>query len=276
MSFATLLVHVEADSSSDPRLALAVDLSNQLEAKLIGVAAEFYRPTYYGFDVGAGDLMAAEMEAVEIDLKRAQEKFQSIAGSVRNGSEWRAAIQFPLTDIAAEARAADLVITSSSARARASDYRVARPGALILQTGRPVLVSPPDMTRLNVTNALVAWKDTREARRAVLDALPLLQRAQTVALVEICDNSDAASAATARLSDVAKHLLRHDIRASFSVGVDELDRTAARYLLEIAARHNVDLIVAGAYGHSRFQEWVFGGVTQALLSQTERAVLFSH
>lgn len=275
MSIATLLVHVEADSSSDPRLALAVDLSNQLEARLIGVGAEFYRPTYYGVDVGAGDLMAAEMAAVKIDLKRAQEKFQSAATAVRKGSEWRAAIQFPLTDIAAEARAADLVITSS-VQAHASVYRVARPGALILQTGRPVLVSPPGMPRLKAANILIAWKDTREARRAVSDALPLLQRAQTVALVEICDNADATRAATERLSDVAKYLLRHGITARPSVGVDELDRTAAHHLLEVASRHEADLIVAGGYGHSRLQEWVFGGVTQALLSQTERAVLFSH
>jgi nucleotide-binding universal stress UspA family protein len=129
---------------------------------------------------------------------------------------------------------------------------------------------------LKVASVVVAWKDTREACRAVSDALPFLQRAQTVHLVEICDSKDAAPAATTRLADVAGYLLRHSVNATVSVGINEEDATAAHYLLDVAERHDADLIVAGAYGHSRFQEWVFGGFTRALLAQTARAVLFSH
>lgn len=273
MSFATLLVHVEADPLADRRLALAVDLANQFDAKLIGVGAEFYRTAYYGDD---GYAMAAEMETVEADLKRAEEKFRSAAAAVRRGWDWRASVRFPVAEVAAEARAADLVITSRSGRRDASDYNVALPGALILQTGRPVLVAPPDAVQLKVASVVVAWKDTREARRAVSDALPFLQRAQTVHLTEICDSKDAAPAATNRLADVADHLLRHSVKATVSVGLSEKDATAPHHLLDVAERQHADLIVAGAYGHSRFQEWVFGGFTRALLAQTARAVLFSH
>jgi nucleotide-binding universal stress UspA family protein len=278
MSFATLLVHVEADPTPDPRLALAIDLANQFDAKLIGVGAEFYRTAYYDF--GVGTLIAAEMDAemdsVDADLKRAEEKFRSAADAVRQGWDWRTAVRFPLAEVAAEVRAADLVVTSRSGRGGASDYKVALPGALILQTGRPVLVAPPDAVQLKVASAVVAWKDTREARRAVSDALPFLKRAQKVHLVEICESKDAAPAATTRLADVADHLLRHSVNATVSVEVDEKDATAAHHLLDVAERHDADLIVAGAYGHSRFQEWVFGGFTRALLAQTARAVLFSH
>lgn len=274
MSFATLLVHVEPDPMPDPRLALAVDLANQFDATLIGVGAEFNRTAYYGDD--GGYIMAAQMESVEADLKRAEEKFRSAATAVRRGWDWRASVRFPLAEVAAETRAADLVVTGHSSGRLASAYNVALPGPLILQTGRPVLVVPLGAVQLKMASVVVAWKDSREARRAISDALPILQKAQTVHVIEICDNEDAVPAATARVSDVAGHLLRHSINATVSVGVNEKDATASHHLLDVAERHDADLIVAGAYGHSRFQEWVFGGFTRALLTQTARAVLFSH
>jgi nucleotide-binding universal stress UspA family protein len=245
MSFKTLLVHVEADPTPDPRLALAIDLANQFDAKLIGVGAEHYRAAYYGgygIDYGAGYLIAEEMESDEADLKRAEEKFRGSAAAVRE----------------------------------ASDYNIAQPGALILQTGRPVLVTPPEAARLTVASVVVAWKDTREGRRAVTDALPFLQRAETIQLVEICENKAAAPATAARLADVANHLLRHGVKTTVNADIAERDAASAEQLLDIVERQKADLIVAGAYGHSRLQEWVFGGFTRALLAQTARAVLFSH
>lgn len=277
MSFKTLLVHIEAEPEPDPRLALAIDLANQFGAKLIGVGAELYRTTYYGGDgYGTAYLIAAEMEVVEADLKRAEKKFRAAASAVHEGLDWRARAQFPLTEVAAEARAADLVIASRSGRRGTSDHNVALPGALILQTGRPVLVTPPDAARLKVASVVVAWKDTREGRRAVSDALPFLQRAELIQLAEICENKAAAPASEARLADVANHLVRHGVKATVNSAVAERGTSAAEQLLDIADRQHADLIVAGAYGHSRFQEWVFGGFTRALLAQTARAVLFSH
>lgn len=279
MSYATLLVHIEADPTSDPRLALAVDLANQFNAKLIGVGAEAYSyATYggYGLEYGVGELIAAGMASVEADLKRAEEKFYSAAGAVREGWDWRAAARFPIAEIAAEARATDLVVTSHSGVRRASDYKVALPGALILHTGRPVLVATPDAARLNVASVVVAWKDTREARRALPDSLPFLQGAKTVHVIEICDREDLVPSSTAHLTDVVNYLLRHDIKATSGVEVEEKDVTATDRLLEIAEQRKADLIVAGGYGHSRLQERVFGGFTRALLAQTAKAVLFSH
>ena len=278
MSLKTILVHVEASPIPDPRLAFAIDLANQFDAKLIGIGAEAYRTSYYGdYDgYGAGYLIAAEMETVDADLKAAEAKFRSAAGAVRAGSDWRAGVRFPVAEVAAEARSADLVVTSRSARQGQSEYNIALPGALILQTGRPVLMAPPGIAELNASSVLVAWRDTREARRAVADAMPFLRRASKVYLVEICDNKAALPAATARLEDVAGYLLRHGITAIASAHIAEREAEAAAQFLDIAELEKADLIVAGAYGHSRFQEWVFGGFTRALLAQTGRAVLFSH
>ena len=278
MSLKTILVHVEVSPMPDLRLALAIDLANQFDAKLIGIGAEAYHTSYYGDYEGydAGQLIVAEMEAVDADLKATEAKFRSAAGAVRAGSDWRAEVRFPVAGVAAGARSADLVVTSRSARQGQSEYNIAAPGALILQTGRPVLMAPPRTAELRASCVLVAWRDTREARRAVADAMPFLRKASKVYLVEICDNKAALPAATARLEDVAGYLLRHGITAIVSAHIAVREAEAAEQLLDIAELEKVDLIVAGAYGHSRLQEWVFGGFTRALLEQTARAVLFSH
>lgn len=166
-------------------------------------------------------------------------------------------------------------MTSPSRRHGRSDYNVATPAALALQTGRPVLVAPADATGLQLDRVLVAWRDTREARRALADALPILKRAKAVLVAEICGHADAL-AAEARLADVAQYLLRHGVHAATRVGPEERDVSSAQQLFEVADQHAGDLIVAGAYGHSRLGEWVFGGFTRALLAQTTRAVLLSH
>lgn len=282
MAYASLLVHVEADPAADARLALAVDLANQFDARLIGVGAELYRTPmiaydgYAGVDHGVGAVLALEVADVEADLQRAHDKFQAAGVAVRQGTDWRAAIRFPIAEIAAEARAADLLVTSLGRRHGESDYRIAAPGALILQTGRPVLAVPTEASALNAAKVVVAWKDSREARRAVHDALPFLQRAATVLLTEIVGSRDLAVSAEARLADVAAHLLRHGVKAQASVDVEDKGSTGAQQLLDSAERQKADLIVAGGYGRTRFQEWVFGGFTRALLAQSSRAVLFSH
>ena len=282
MTYATLLVHVEADAAADARLALAVDLANQFDARLIGVGAELYRTPlmgsegYAGGDYGMGAIMAELADDVDADLLRAREKFQAAASAVREGADWRAAVQFPVSEIAAEARAADLVVTSLGHRRGGSDYNIAAPGALVLLAGCPVLAAPPEATKLTAAKVLVAWKDTRESRRAMHDALPFLKRATEVILTEIVGNRDAAAAAESRLADVASHLARHGVKAQTSVTVEEKGATAAHQLLDVAGRQKADLIVAGGYGHARFQEWVFGGFTRALLAQASTAVLFSH
>lgn len=280
MTYATLLVHVEADVAADARLALAVDLANQFDARLIGVGAELYRippvDGYAGGDYGMGAVVAELAADVDADLARAQAKFNAAGAAVRQGTDWRAAVQFPIAEIAAEARAADLVVTSLGRRHGESDYSIATPGALVLQTGRPVLAAPPEAAALAAAKVLVAWKDTRESRRAIHDALPFLKRATDVVLTEIVESREFAAAAEARLADVAAHLARHGVKSQVSIAVEEKGATAAHQLLDIAGRHKADLIVAGGYGHTRFQEWVFGGFTRALLAQAAAAVLLSH
>jgi nucleotide-binding universal stress UspA family protein len=277
MTFTALLVHVEADTDPDYRLAFAANLANQFDATLIGVGAEMWKSPVgdLGDGLGTSFLVRNVFSDVEADLARAEAKFKGIATVVRKGIEWRAALQLPVSQIAAQARAADLIVTSRNTRHGMSDQKIAAPGALVLQSGRPVIVAPAETTKLELRSVVVAWKDTRESRRAIVDALPFLQRAEAVLVAEVCDYQDATMAKD-RLIDVAGSLLRHGVRASTLVGIEEKGVPAPQQFLDLADQHKADLIVAGGYGHTRLQEWMFGGFTHALLTQTSRAVLLSH
>jgi nucleotide-binding universal stress UspA family protein len=123
-------------------------------------------------------------------------------------------------------------------------------------------------------NVLVAWKDTREARRAVCDALPLLHKAAEVIIVELAERDADRAAAKTRVDDVAAWLVRRGINAA-AIAAKVLIGVSAQIDL-IAQDEGADIIVAGAYGHTRFSEWVFGGVTRELLRRGKRCALLSH
>jgi nucleotide-binding universal stress UspA family protein len=146
-------------------------------------------------------------------------------------------------------------------------------GDLVLGLGRPVLVVPANCAPMKLDLALVGWQDTREARRAVLDALPLLKLANQVVIAEIAAKADRL-AAQVHLDDVVAWLQRHGVRAESMVS--PLPDDAIERLDDVAKTLGADLIVAGAYGHNRLQEWVFGGVTHDLLQQASCCVLLSH
>jgi nucleotide-binding universal stress UspA family protein len=136
-----------------------------------------------------------------------------------------------------------------------------------------VLIVPATADKPRLEAVLVAWKDTREARRAVADALPLLKRAAHVCVVEIADDADL-RAAHVRLDDVVAWLARHGVVAQpLAANTNPAD---ADQLGTIAKEQGVDLIVAGGYGHSRLREWVMGGVTRSLLQGAQRCSLLSH
>lgn len=117
---------------------------------------------------------------------------------------------------------------------------------------------------------MVAWKDTREARRAVLDALPILRMASRVDVVAVTCADHPSGAA-----DVAAYLSTHGIHATSAEHRSE-GTSDAETLLELASGYSADLIVMGAYGHSRMREMVLGGVTRDVLRHSPICSLLSH
>jgi nucleotide-binding universal stress UspA family protein len=143
-----------------------------------------------------------------------------------------------------------------------------------MTVGRPVLLAPTDGRRLRGEAVVVAWKDSREARRAVADALPLLQRAGEVIIQAVCETADD-ECASFQAADVAAALKRHGVRARSAVAQGR-PGDVAEVLRMTAEAAGADLIVAGAYGHSRAREWVLGGVSYELMHRPPCFVLLSH
>jgi nucleotide-binding universal stress UspA family protein len=204
------------------------------------------------------------------------QKGQQFCAAVGTGSrrvEWRSVLDFPTEAVAREARAADLVIVGNI-RENRDPFRALDPGSLLLKTGRPVLVVPRTVSTLSPQRVVIAWKDARESRRAVRDALPFLQNAESVMIVEISEDGGGEQTLL-RLRDVANYLARHRVKL-VAERVRYPDVTATNSLFRLIRDENIDLIVAGAYGHSRMGEWVFGGVTRELLAESPICCLFSN
>jgi nucleotide-binding universal stress UspA family protein len=268
-----ILVHVESSPLAEPRLDVAVSLARRFQATLIGVGAETVDPMVwadpYGF--AGSELANSARQVVMDDLDRAQALFKAKTTDVQ--ARWVALDALPGDALAQVARSADLIVAGGRKNASGDVYHYADVGKLVLTAGVPVLVAPPHGGRFRGDAVVVAWKDSREARRAVADSLPLLRAAEIVLVVEVCRKADAEDAEV-RTNAVADHLRRHDIEVASKVVVSAND--PAFEILGSARSIGADLIVTGGYGHSRLGEWVFGGVTRELLRQPECFLLMSH
>jgi nucleotide-binding universal stress UspA family protein len=271
MSYTSLMVYVEADATPEGRVRLATSLANKFDAALIGVSAFAIPPPM----MANGMVMDA---GVDIELMRAElvakgDWFRGLAAGDQRRLEWRPVLDFPIEALAREARSADLVIIGQQ-KAPGSAYRALDPGGAILKLGRPALVVPLAASSLQAEHVVIGWKDTREARRAVRDALPMLQQATRVTIVEAC-GPDEEKSALGRLDDVTRYLARHRIKGGPKVMLQQ-EGSGAEQLIGIAREERADLLVTGAYGHSRLGEWIFGGMTRELLATSPICCFMSH
>lgn len=171
MAIVTVMVHVEVDAPCDDRIRVAAGLSSRLHATLIGVTAWEPRPPLtYGGVVVDSKPTKGKLQEMSDRLAAVGEHFRMLVGE-QQPTEWRAAIESPTEFLAVQARATDLVVIGRD-RVAGDLHRSLDPGATILKAGRPVLVVPSGVDSLELRGAVIGWKDTREARRALLDSLP--------------------------------------------------------------------------------------------------------
>jgi nucleotide-binding universal stress UspA family protein len=275
MSYATLMVHLALGRPNTGLLKITAELAERFRAGVIGIAARQPIQMAYGDGFVAGDLYQQDRDEIIKELNAAETEFRAaLAGRVAF-VQWRSSQMYAyLADyIADEARCADLVLTGVATGDFLDASRAVNTGELIMHTGRPVLIVPSGASTLKLDHALIGWKDTRETRHAVSDALPLLKHAARVSVVEIAVMDDVA-AAVKRTQDVVAWLGRHSIKAEGSAQLSTGDDATALYAF--GQDTGADVIVAGAYGHSRLREWVLGGVTRDLLLSANRFSLVSH
>jgi nucleotide-binding universal stress UspA family protein len=272
MTLAAIMVSVDFDQASKARISLAAKLAARFKSLLIGVAG--WPLLKHGHEKASDTELpgTGSVERASKELEGLEETFRKIAGEITDRVEWRSSMNFPREMIATEARAADLVVIGQGSLP-GDIYHTYDPGTIILAAGRPVLVVPHQIDRLEASRILIAWKETREARRAVRDALPFLKEAKEViiAAAETPGSEDT----HAEIADVARFLERHHVSVGQQVSTAASDDEEA-ILFEVAKQHHVNLIVAGAYGRTRVSEWIFGGVTRHLLLNSFVPCLFSN
>lgn len=273
MSYAAMLVNVEADGIPEQRVRIATELAAKFDAALIGFSARAVPPPFVAEGVIIEEATEADLEQMRTRLAEKGNWFRGVVGTACRDVEWRSALEFPGDALVREARCADLVIIEQTRSSR-EIYGSLDPAEMLLKVGRPVLLVPTGIAALRAEHVVVGWKDSREARRAVRDALPFLRKARRISVVEVCHGNDKANA-DARVADVAKYLARHRIAAE-PHSIVHRDRSDTAHLLQFALEGGADLLVAGSYGHSRLGEWVFGGVTRDILASSPLCCLMSH
>ncbi|OAF03615.1 universal stress protein UspA [Bradyrhizobium centrolobii] len=276
MTYATVMVSLALDQPNDARLQVAGELAERFEAAVVGVAAaQFPPPLYFTDGAEAQRLIDQGGASIKRRLAELEAKFRTATRNRGGHVEWRSTMDFPARFVVAQARCADIIVSGGQSPAFSDAFALASPKDLVMQAGRPVLVVPDKDNWLDLRSVLVAWKDAPEARRALADALPMLRKARDVVVVEIPER-DGRSAAMTRVTDVTAWLARHGITATARVSELARNQSAAEQLGNVAGDVGAGLIVAGAYGHSRFSELVLGGVTEYLVTQSARCVLLSH
>jgi nucleotide-binding universal stress UspA family protein len=272
VAYATIMVCVDFDAAPENRVRLAAGLADRFGAALIGAAGYLPAPPFISGGIAIAPLVTQETLKQEIALGRQEDRFREIVAGARCRIEWRSSIGPADEFLARQARAADLIVVGGETSAR-HPYASFDAGALLMNAGRPVLMVPNDLERLPADRVAIAWKDTREARRALADSLPFVKVAEKTFVVEVCEQREADSARRS-VSDVVNYLLRHGITTAVGLVLHEGGVTDE--LLRFVHTEQIDLVVAGAYGRSRLGEWVFGGVTRDLLRKSPICCLFSH
>jgi len=249
MAISDILVYADPTATSAERLDIAFRLAHRFEAYLIGVVPE---------------------DAVTVG-----ERFEKMLLNESLLGKWHMAIGLTEPFVTRWAHCTDLVILGQ--RIPDHDTGLYHPEDVILSCSRPVLVVPyagrrPDRLGENV---LVAWNGSREAGRAVQDALPFMSASSAVTVLLVDPDDELAD--VERAQDLVAHLARHGLNARMQVIRHDLATLAVSdTILTQVAELDADLLVMGAYSHSRLREIILGGVTRDILRDMNVPVLMAH
>lgn len=278
--YKTILVHVDGRPMQESRLRAAAGIALSQGAHLVGCASTGI--SWLDLSVAAGSAGApAPILDVDTLRKTSAERLDHFTTQARRlgveSIEVRLEDDLPDASLHLHARYADLVVLSQETEPGPTlPYRLRRlPEHLVLHGPRPVLVVPPAYAAGPVARTvLAAWDGQIPALRALTAALPLLVLADSVKLTLVNPDILSDKHGEEPGADMALYLARHGV--AVDVIVERTDMPAGQALLTLANRCGAGLIVAGAYGHSRYREWVLGGTTRDLLAHAKAPLLLAH
>jgi nucleotide-binding universal stress UspA family protein len=273
MAVATVMVYVDASQQAEGQVRVARSIASRFDASIVGVSAFAVEPDLIAEGVIVQETTAEDLGRMKVGLAKKEQWFRDVVGFSRERVEWRWKVEYPAMFLTDEARSADLVVLKRK-QGKINPYHFIDPAEAVLRMGRPTILVPEHVHELRADRIVVGWKDVREARLAVHDALPLLSRASEAIIIEIC-TSDQQDLGHHRVQDVAKYLQAHGAKCQTNIRV-HMAESDAHQLIRLTKELDADLIVTGAYGHSRLGEWIFGGMTRGLLDQAPCCLMMSH
>jgi nucleotide-binding universal stress UspA family protein len=271
-----ILVNLGANSERDPARDYAISVARTFEAHLTGLAFA-YEPVIPGtiFDGGVVSVIAACRADNRKAAQAAKEKFESAvkgAGVLGDAHIVEAGMADAATVFGNTARHYDLSVVGQVRPDSELPEEVIIHGALF-GSGRPVLVVPYiQETSLKLDRVMVCWDGSRNAARAIADAMPVLERAGVIDVVTIEPRERRNELAGA---EIAQHLARHSLKVELKPLVAP-DTDVPNTILSYAADSGTDFIVMGGYGHSRLREFILGGATRGMLESMTVPTLMAH
>jgi nucleotide-binding universal stress UspA family protein len=271
-----IVVHLDGTPGDETRIAYAEPIAEAFDATIIGLhvhvlpeMAPMSGPTGSQY---LQDLVAADAEnAGRVDASLAA-RFAQLGVShelrrvdVQQGNARRL--------IAAETRLADLFVGLRPYGEMGEGLSIGE--TALFNSGRGCLFVPPGQSPpQRYGHVAVAWKDTAEAARAVAEAMPFLERAEAVSVIVVSEGRVSAEPGQEPGADIARHLGRHGVSVEIHQVAGSSDTGAA--ILNEVERGGAQMLVMGAYGHSRLWEWMVGGTTRHVLSEAKVPVLVAH
>jgi nucleotide-binding universal stress UspA family protein len=272
-----IIVNLTVDAAHDVAADFAISLGREFQAHVSGVGFA-YEPVIPGSVFGsmAVELVQAQRKELERAAQAAVTYFDEGARRVGLSASSRM-VTVSLAEAAQMfgriARRFDVSVVAQAEPDKLPGRELIIEAALF-ESGRPVLVVPYIQSGgLKLDRVMVAWDGSRNAARAIADALPLLARAKAVEVVVVAGEPGKSDELPG--ADIAHHLARHGLKVNLQKIVSpEVD--IPNTLLSHAADAGTDFIVMGGYGHSRLREFVLGGATRGILASMTVPVLMSH
>lgn len=279
MSYKSILVHLHDNTRRETLLAAATSLARDFDAHLIGLSVQ---PAIIVVpSMGGGEAMVIEdhRQAYREEMGRLKMAFETSTQGQPFVGEWREVdpdYDHPITRILDHGRCADLIIASQKDPDWQYTEHLEAPDRLVLESGRPVLLMPNSESTFDIGKRIVvAWNGSREAARAVFDALPLLKKASQVTVVWVDPQNEGQLAGDLPGAEICAALARHGVKCEASQNIRP-SASVGTTLLSTIKTNGADMLVMGCYGHSRMREFVFGGATSEILHAMTVPVLMSH
>lgn len=281
MHVKTVLAYLPSEELAEPVLQGAIALAKAHGAHIVGLHLEAsYYPAYGEVAIAMPpDVIEQMRKPLRERAQKLEESFKARMADENISSEWRSgSTEYSSLPgrIVDEAVSADMVLCPQVEPESVDVTTLDLPERLILEGGRPVLVLPPETAvQIPPRRVLIAWNNSPQAARAVFDSLDLMKDAEAITVLSLAGDADERRAAEEHAGKLAANLGRHGLHAKVDA-VDIGNRSASEYLRARLEDDGADLMVMGCYGHSRFRELVFGGVTRDMLGGIKTPTVMSH